>query len=134
MGQMHPALRGFIRYVMAVSNYLLVLLILLSSPAFADGTPTVLSLLVIGGPLAPLLASIWGLRQARNLTSRRERWVAALLTIPASVTGYFLGFDLLVWMEWPGKVGLGLIFGPLLFCISSIFGRVPSFLLENAES
>ena len=113
---------------------LIALLLALSMPAYGDGAPFVVSWMVFGGPLAPLLASAWGLSRVRTLPEKKQRVWGSLWTVFASIVGCYLGFEILMASEWIDQLGHGILFGPALFGLCAAFGRIPSFLLEHRKS
>lgn len=106
----------------------LTFLLLLSSPALADGAHIILSWICTGGPLAPFIAAIWGVRKTQAITKSGYRWAAKVLAVTASVCSYALGFVVLMELEWPSSSALGILFGPTLFAIGSVCGYLPGFV------
>ncbi len=108
----------------------LAFLLLLSSPALADGAHFILSWICTGGPLATFIAAIWGVRKTQTIAKRGYRWAAKVLAVVASLCGYALGFVVLMGLEWPASSPLGLLFGPALFAFGLVCGYLPGFMFS----
>ena len=63
---------------------MLFVLFLLSQPALADGAPAILSVLAVGGPLAPVFAIVWANKRTKGL-SALARWCGLVFSVPAAV-------------------------------------------------
>jgi hypothetical protein len=114
-----------------MTRKVLVALPFTSLPAHADGAPFVVSWMMFGGPVAPLLASIWGLSHVKKQPDKSRRVWGSLATVCASAFGCYLGFEFLMDSEWINGFGHGILFGPALFGVCAVFGRIPSLVLEH---
>lgn len=98
------------------------LVLLLSSPAFADGVLIIASVVV-----GPVVTPILGLWRANTLRTSGQRWCARVLTVPAALLGFSLSFSVLWDQVCEPRYGhyylLGIYAGGLLL------GTVPSLML-----
>lgn len=106
----------------------------LITAALADGAPVMLSVLLTGGPVAPILASYWGVRGSTQLSTRNRRWCAGLCSSPMAFIGYYLGGEFAVRQAWIVDSILGILVGPLALGCAILAGQLPRMILSSYET
>ena len=88
---------------------------LLSAPAYADLGYLILSWLITGGPMAPVIAAFLSLLISVKLTTASRRWFSCILAGPLTFFVYNATEEIVLKWSWRGDSILGLLYGPTGF-------------------
>jgi hypothetical protein len=109
-----------------------VIVLLLATPALADGAVDMLLIVSTGGPLAILATIWWGLKRSADASPGWPRDTAAILAIVGAILGYWLGICIGNYrMAHAPHAGVVAFWGPLAVFFSALFARIPSLILGD---
>lgn len=105
---------------------LLLLILVLASPALADGAFDILLTLVTGGPIPPIVLGLWGCHLASSVRRGWVRDFARFLTFYGALGGYWLGWEL-AWYRMNHLISAGMIgfIAPTALFFSAVFTFLP---------